>query len=91
MKMKRWRRVTKELHTNPRMQLKILRAKEFQELVDNVSTSEDDNTKDWYEQRKRVRMEPRQYHIQQLSPNMTFESRTSHSYQCQPVQPQHLK
>jgi hypothetical protein len=69
----RQKRFMKKIQTTLKMQLRIVRAKEFQELLDSVHASDEKDNKEIYGKRKRVQVENRQVLDSQLILNSSFQ------------------
>ena len=69
---KRKKRFMKGLSPFMKMQLRLTKPKEFQELVDAAITLEDDYKLLQEERRKKARMEPRKFQVQRQPPNLRF-------------------
>ena len=73
---KRKRRFLKGLHPYVKMQLRLTRVQEFQELIDTAITFEDDYKQVQEERRKRAKMEPKKFPVNRPAPpNRNFQPR----------------
>jgi hypothetical protein len=72
---KRKKRFMRGLHPMAKMQLRILKAADFQELVDAAITMEDDFKQVQEERRKKAKLEPKKYPINKPSTDLSFKSR----------------
>jgi hypothetical protein len=72
---KRKKRFMRGLHAMAKMQLRMLKAADFQELVDAAITMEDDFKQVQEEHKKKAKMEPRKYPINKPTPNLSFKAR----------------
>jgi hypothetical protein len=72
---KRKKRFLRGVHPYLRMQLRMLRATEFQELVDADITMEDDFKHVQEERRKRAKFEPKKYVNTKTNTNLSFNPR----------------
>ena len=63
----------KGLNSFMKMQLRLAKPKEFQELVDTAITLEDDYKSLQEERRKKAKMEPRRFLVQRQPPNLRFK------------------
>nr|XP_051190004.1 uncharacterized protein LOC127303298 [Lolium perenne] len=72
---KRKKRFLRGLHPYLRMQLRMLKAKEFQELVDAAITMEDDFKQVQEERRKRAKFEPKNFINTKPNTNLSFKPR----------------
>jgi hypothetical protein len=61
------------LHPGARLQLRMLKAADFQELVDAAITMEDDYKQVLENKRKKARIEPRRYTDDKSTPNIKFK------------------
>jgi hypothetical protein len=61
------------LHPGARIQLRMLKAADFQELVDVAITMEDDYKQVQEDRRKKDRIEPRRYPDTKSTPNIKFK------------------
>jgi hypothetical protein len=61
------------LHPGAKMQLRMLKAADFQELVDAAITMEDDFKQVLEDRRKKARIEPRRYSDTKPTPNIKFK------------------
>jgi hypothetical protein len=61
------------LHLGARIQLRMLKAANFQELVDAAITMEDDYKQVQEDRRKKARIEPRRYPDTKSTPNIKFK------------------
>jgi hypothetical protein len=58
-----------------KMQLRMLKAADFQELVDAAITMEDDFKQVQEEHRKKAKMEPKRYPVNKPNADLTFKPR----------------
>ena len=72
---KRKKRFMKGLNPFMKMQLRLAKPKEFQELVDAAITLEDDYKMVQEERRKKVRIEPRKFQVARPTPTLRFKPR----------------
>jgi hypothetical protein len=72
---KKKKRFMRGLHPMAKMQLRMLKAVDFQELVDAAITMEDDFNQVQEERRKKAKIEPRRYSISKPTPDLTFKPR----------------
>ncbi|KAK1610109.1 hypothetical protein QYE76_033782 [Lolium multiflorum] len=72
---KRKKRFMKGMNPYMKMQLRLARTAEFQELIDSAITFEDDYRQVQEDRRKRARIEPRKYPISKPTPNRSFKPR----------------
>ena len=72
---KRKKRFLRGVHPYLRMQLRMLRATEFQELVDAAITMEDDFKQVQEERRKRAKFEPKKFINTKPNTNLSFKPR----------------
>jgi hypothetical protein len=72
---KRKKRFMKGLNPSFKMQLRMLRANEFQELVDAAITLEDDFKQVQEEKRKKAKFEPKKFVSNKPNTNLTFKPR----------------
>jgi hypothetical protein len=72
-KRKKW--FMRGLHPMAKMQLRMLKAADFQELVDAAITMEDDFKQVQEEHRKKAKMEPRRYPVNKPTVDLTFKPR----------------
>ncbi|KAK1680617.1 hypothetical protein QYE76_041465 [Lolium multiflorum] len=72
---KRKKRFMKGMNPYMKMQLRLARTTEFQELIDSAITFEDDYTQVQEDRRKRARIEPRKYPVTKLTPDRSFKPR----------------
>jgi hypothetical protein len=70
---KRKKRFMRGLHPGAKMQLRMLKAADFQELVDAAITMEDDFKQVLEDRRKKARIEPRRYSDAKPTPNIKFK------------------
>jgi hypothetical protein len=70
---KRKKRFMRGLHPMAKMQLRMLKAVDFQELVDAAITMEDDFKQVLDEQRKKAKLEPRKYLINKPTTDLSFK------------------
>jgi hypothetical protein len=70
---KRKKRFMRGLHPSAKMQLWMLKAADFQELVDAAITMEDDYKQVLEDRRKKARIEPRRYLDAKSTPNLKFK------------------
>jgi hypothetical protein len=61
------------LHPSARLQLRMLKAADFQELVDAAITMEDDYKQVLENKRKKAKFEPRRYPDTKSTPNIKFK------------------
>jgi hypothetical protein len=61
------------LHPGARIQLRMLKAADFQELVDTAITMEDDFKQVQEDRRKKAMIEPRRYPNTKPTPNIKFK------------------
>jgi hypothetical protein len=61
------------LHLGARIQLRMLKAADFQELVDAAITMENDFKQVQEDRRKNARIEPRRYPDTKSTPNIKFK------------------
>ncbi|KAK1621047.1 hypothetical protein QYE76_026564 [Lolium multiflorum] len=72
---KRKKRFMKGMNPYMKMQLRLARTAEFQELIDSAITFEDDYRQVQEDRRKRARIEPRKYPISKPTPDRSFKPR----------------
>jgi hypothetical protein len=72
---KRKKRFMRGLHPMAKMQLRMLKAADFQELVDATITKENDFKQVQEERRKKAKMEPRRYPVNKPTADLTFKPR----------------
>ncbi|KAK1620369.1 hypothetical protein QYE76_025886 [Lolium multiflorum] len=72
---KRKKRFMKGMNPYMKMQLRLARTAEFQELIDSAITFEDDYRQVQEDRRKRARIEPRKYPISKPIPDRSFKPR----------------
>ncbi|KAK1686534.1 hypothetical protein QYE76_047382 [Lolium multiflorum] len=72
-KRKKW--FMKGMNPYMKMQLRLARTAEFQELIDSAITFEDDYRQVQEDRRKRARIEPRKYPISKPTPDRSFKPR----------------
>jgi hypothetical protein len=72
---KRKKRFMRGLHPMAKMQLRMLKVADFQELVDAAITMEDDFKQVQEERRKKAKMEPRRYLVNKPTADLTFKPR----------------
>ncbi|KAK1682483.1 hypothetical protein QYE76_043331 [Lolium multiflorum] len=72
---KRKKRFMKGMNPYMKMQLRLARTAEFQELIDSAITFEDDYRQVQEDRRKRARIEPRKYPISRPTPDRSFKPR----------------
>jgi hypothetical protein len=70
---KRKKRFMRGLHPMAKMQLRMLKVADFQELVDAAITMEDDFKQVMEDRRKKARIEPRRYFDTKSIPNLKFK------------------
>jgi hypothetical protein len=70
---KRKKRFMRGLHPGARLQLRMLKAADFQELVDAAITMEDDYKQVLENKRTKARFEPRRYPEAKSTPNIKFK------------------
>jgi hypothetical protein len=70
---KRKKRFMRGVHPGARIQLRMLKAADFQELVDAAITMEDDFKQVLEDRRKKARIEPRRYPDAKSTPNLKFK------------------
>jgi hypothetical protein len=70
---KRKKRFMRGLHPMAKMQLRMLKAADFQELVDAAITMEDDFKQVQEDRRKKAKIEPRRYPDTKPTPNINFK------------------
>jgi hypothetical protein len=70
---KRKKRFMRGLHPMAKMQLRMLKAADFQELVDAAITIEDDFKQVVEDRRKKAKVEPRRYSDTKPIPNLKFK------------------
>jgi hypothetical protein len=70
---KQKKRFMRGLHPMAKMQLRMLKAVDFQELVDAAITMEDDFKQVLEDRRKKARIEPRTYSDAKSTPNLKFK------------------
>jgi hypothetical protein len=70
---KKMRRFMRGLHPMAKMQLRMLKAADFQELVDAAITMEDDFKQVQEERRKKAKIEPRRYPVSKPTQDLTFK------------------
>jgi hypothetical protein len=70
---KRKKRFMRGLHPGAKMQLRMLKAADFQELVDAAITMEDDFKQVLEDRRKKAMIEPRRYSDAKPTPNLKFK------------------
>jgi hypothetical protein len=70
---KRKKRFMRELHPGARIQLRMLKVADFQELVDAAITMEDDFKQVLENRRKKARIEPMRYSDAKPTPNLKFK------------------
>jgi hypothetical protein len=70
---KRKKRFMRGLHPGAKIQLRMLKAADFQELVDAAITMEDDFKQVQEDRRKKARIEPRRYPDTKPTPNIKFK------------------
>jgi UDP-galactopyranose mutase len=70
---KRKKKFMRGLHPMEKMQLRMLKAADFQELVDAAITMEDDFKQVQEEQRKKAKLEPRKYPINKPTTDLSFK------------------
>jgi hypothetical protein len=70
-KRKKW--FMRGLHPMAKLQLTMLKAADFQELVDTAITMEDDFKKVQEEWRKKAKLEPRRFLASKPTPNLSFK------------------
>jgi hypothetical protein len=70
---KKKKRFMRGLHPMAKMQLRMLKVVDFQELVDAAITMEDDFKQVQEERRKKAKMEPRRYSVNKPTADLTFE------------------
>jgi hypothetical protein len=70
---KRKKRFMRGLHPMAKMQLRMLKAADFQELIDAAITMEDDFKQVQEEHRKKAKMEPRRYPVNKPTADLTFK------------------
>jgi hypothetical protein len=63
------------LHPVAKMQLRMLKAADFQELVDAAITMEDDFKEVQKERRKKAKLEPRKYLVNKPTTDLSFKPR----------------
>jgi hypothetical protein len=73
--MRRGRRFMRGLHPMAKMQLCMLKASDFQELVDVAITLEDDLKQVKEERRKKARLEPQKFPTSKPAPDLSFKPR----------------
>jgi hypothetical protein len=61
------------LHPMAKMQLRMLKAADFQELVDAAVTMEDDFKQVQEEHRKKAKLEPRRYPVNKPTADLSFK------------------
>jgi hypothetical protein len=69
---KQKKRFMRGLHPMAKMQLRMLKAADFQELVDAAITMEDDFKQVLEDRRKKARIEPRRYYDTKSTPNLNL-------------------
>jgi hypothetical protein len=72
-KRKKW--FMRGLHPMAKMQLRMLKAADFQELVDAAITMEDDFKQVQEERRKKAKLEPRRYPVNKPTADLSFKPR----------------
>ncbi|KAK1683149.1 hypothetical protein QYE76_043997 [Lolium multiflorum] len=72
---KRKKRFMKGMNPYMKMQLRLARTAEFQELIDSAITFEDDYRQVQKDRRKRARIEPRKYPVSKPTPDRSFKPR----------------
>ncbi|KAK1627572.1 hypothetical protein QYE76_001887 [Lolium multiflorum] len=72
---KRKKRFMKGMNPYMKMQLRLARTAEFQELIDSAITFEDDYRQVQEDRRKRARIEPRKYPVSKPTPDRSFKPR----------------
>jgi hypothetical protein len=72
---KRKKRFMRVLHPLAKMQLCMLKASDFQELVDAAITMEDDFKQFQEERRKKAKLEPKGTPESKVTPNLQFKPR----------------
>jgi hypothetical protein len=72
---KKKKRFMRGLHPMAKMQLRMLKAADFQELVDAAITMEDDFKQVQEERRKKAKLEPRKYPSNKPTPDLSFKPR----------------
>ncbi|KAK1648343.1 hypothetical protein QYE76_066148 [Lolium multiflorum] len=72
---KRKKRFMKGMNPYMKMQLRLARTAEFQELIDSAITFEDDYRQVQEDRRKRARIEPRKYPVSKSTPDRSFKPR----------------
>jgi UDP-galactopyranose mutase len=70
---KRKKRFMRGLHPMAKMQLRMLKATDFQELVDAAITMEDDFKQVQEERRKKAKLEPRKYPVNKPTTDLSFK------------------
>jgi hypothetical protein len=70
------------LHPNARLQLRMLKAADFQELVDAAITMEDDYKQVLEDKRKKARFEPRRYPDTKSTPNIKIQTQVQVRRKC---------
>jgi hypothetical protein len=70
---KRKKRFMRGLHPGARIQLRMLKAADFQELVDAAITMKDDFKQVLEDRRKKARIEPKRYSDTKPTPNIKFK------------------
>ncbi|KAK1682668.1 hypothetical protein QYE76_043516 [Lolium multiflorum] len=70
---KRKKRFMKGMNPYMKMQLRLARTAEFQELIDSAITFEDDYRQVQEDRRKRARIEPRKYPVSKSTPDRSFK------------------
>jgi hypothetical protein len=70
---KRKKQFMRGLHPGARIQLRMLKAADFQELVNAAITMEDDFKQVLEDRRKKARIEPRRYLDAKSTPNLKFK------------------
>jgi hypothetical protein len=73
---KRKKRFMRGLHPMAKMQLRMLKAADFQELVDAAITMEDDFKQVQEERRKKAKLEPRRYPVNKPTADLSFKPRS---------------
>jgi hypothetical protein len=73
---KRKKRFMRGLHPMAKMQLRMLKAADFQELVDVAITMEDDFKQVQEEHRKKAKLEPRRYPVNKPTADLSFKPRS---------------
>ncbi|KAK1663150.1 hypothetical protein QYE76_051309 [Lolium multiflorum] len=72
---KRKKRFMKGMNPYMKMQLRLARTAEFQELIDSAITFEDDYRQVQEDRRKKARIEPRKYPVSKPTPDRSFKPR----------------